>query len=276
MRTSSSDNSVSSAQADTANRKLSEKLKDITKIKFNIPTKFLNPMRNSADETNIKSGDQQAEQDETDQFHLEALDRTALRESDDLFQDCSLFMQSADHTLQLSQKVNSNRPLLVLSSSLNKWRAKGKGTKLYGQYEALLGRFDITEKQLKDFTDRSLNECASLMIQASHLRSRLTACVAFNSAAVDVIKPKVESARNHIAELEDYKKQVEMMLIFHDEVKKLKDNQVEPYIPWALRAAMNSTTPQIQCITFNRNLLEKRIANINQVSMNLLTQVLFR
>jgi hypothetical protein len=238
-----------------------------SKLKFNIPTKFLKK-RGPGDETNsnAKFSESQTEQEEeTDQFHLEAIDRTAIRESDELFQDCAHFIQSSDRTIQLAQKANSSRPLMKLSSSLNKWRAKGKGNKLYGQYETLLSRCEETEKNLKEFTDRSLNECASLMIQASYLRSRLYACVQFNEKSVAQIQPKVDEVKKYLEELENYRQQIEIMLAFHDEVKQLKDSQVEPYIPWALRAAMASE-PQIQCITFNTSILEKRTQNINNVS----------
>ena len=239
-------------------KRLSEKLKDMTKIKiFGRSSKHdERSSRQSADSV-----------DDDSAFHLETIDTSPIAESDVFFSDCESFLRTAENTIDFAKRTASSKGKfdpLKMSQKINKWRAKRKGNKLYMDFDSLITRSDQIEKDMKQITDQSLNDCTSLLIQAAHLRSRLRACIEYNTHEVERLKPYVDKTKEYLGEIQSYKHAVELMIIFFDEIAMIKKSQPEPYIPWAMRAVSNPDMAKE--IPIKREVLEKRLLTLHYVS----------
>jgi hypothetical protein len=202
-------------------------------------------------------------------FTATTIDQKAMLDCDALFVDCEQFLTTAREVTQASMNTNQNMRE-KLTNKFQKWRAKRKGNKLFTQYEGLVARLDGAENNIKTFTDRSLTDASSLMIQALHLKSRLSSCIDFNKKKLLQENPYLESAKEHFTKLYTEKAAVNEMIVFYDEVMNCKLSQKEAYVPWAMRqaAATNNVPPSknpLLLMTIKRESLEKRIVKLQKV-----------
>lgn len=201
-------------------------------------------------------------------FTATTIDQKAMLDCDALFVDCEQFLTTAREVTQTSMNTNQNMRE-KLTNKFQKWRAKRKGNKLFAQYEGLVARLDGSENSIKTFTDRSLTDASSLMIQALHLKSRLSSCIDFNKKKLLQENPYLESAKEHLTKLYTEKATVNEMIVFYDEVMNCKLSQKEAYVPWAMRQAANANNlppPKnpLLLMTVKRESLEKRIVQLQK------------
>jgi hypothetical protein len=210
------------------------------------------------------------------------IDQKALMDCEHLFNDCESFLTTAKEVVEMSkstQDVSSGGSSSLSSSShrfksmliaakFTKWRTKRKGNKLSQDYEQLIGKSESCEKNLKIFTDKLLNDSSSLMLQALHLKSRLTACMTYNKEEVAKMKPRMEATKEYLKEVMAEKHQLLDMLTFFDEIihaKGLQQKQ-DAYIPWAVRNTEGANHPLIlSAAMLNRDEIQGRIKKVEKV-----------
>eukprot|EP01038_Epipyxis_sp_PR26KG_P010108 gene10108-13584_t len=153
----------------------------------------------------------------------------------------SIEHQSQDRTNSGSSNAMMNNlkmSTLNLASSINKWRAKRKGNKLFSLFDSIVTKLDETELHLKHITEDSLHSSTALVLQSLHVKSRLISCIDFNKNEIKKYKPILEETSTILDQIKKYERSLESMLIFFDEVEKQSKAQTEVgehYVPWALR-----------------------------------------
>jgi hypothetical protein len=207
------------------------------------------------------------------------IDQKALVDCENLFNDCEAFLTTAKEVVEISKSSHetsigaSTSSSQRLKSMLNaakftKWRTKRKGNKLSQDYEQLIGKSENCEKNLKIFTDKLLNDSSSLMLQALHLKSRLTACMTYNKEEVAKMKPKMDGTKEYLKEVMVEKHQLLDMLTFFDEIIYAKGLQQkhDAYIPWAVRNTEGVNHPLIlSAAMLNRDEIQGRIKKVEKV-----------
>lgn len=211
-------------------------------------------------------------------------DRVVLQTCDELFKDCDEFVQMATTTINLSRGSDGSAKKLVpvkLSSALNKWRAKRQGTQLFGSYDSLMARVQMSEIDLHNQTDRALRDNSSFVVQSNYIKQRLKACIAHNSEQVAINGPRVAEAALLLDNLSQQERSLQSMLDFFVEVDRLKqakaDADANEYIPWALRsvmaAASSPNSPPTSPTSNNNSMqptlkqssIEKRLRKVHKV-----------
>lgn len=182
---------------------------------------------------------------------------------EELLFDCEEFLSVVSKIGKAASKVNTTKRKfqIPMSNSINKWRVKKKGHKVFVEYDGLLARGVAAEQDLKKLIDESLNDCSSLILQSEHMQPRLFACIKYNEEKLESLQPIVHDSRSLLEDLKKERKVVSCMVDFYDEVSRLKANQVIPYIPWELRAV----EPAVVEVPLKRVVLERRMGKLSQV-----------
>jgi hypothetical protein len=216
-----------------------------------------------------KPAPQSATKEITGALSVAMIDTKATVDCELLFADTETFLLEAKKTIDSAQAAASNDSTFrkfLSGASLQKWRNKRKGNKLFSQYEILLQRSESCEKELKIHTDKLLNDSSSLYIQALHMKARLTACIEYNRKETERIKPLMDKTKDYLREYVTEKQKVHEMLVFYDEVTNVKMASRDTYIPWAIKYSDSKNPMLMAAGMLNREYLEKRIKKIEKVS----------
>lgn len=217
---------------DPQSEKLSSKLKNMVKM-FPVATSML---KKDVHHTGKKKSDSE----DYGSFDINGLNHKPIEECDHLFEDCNNFLKLAKETIQFATQTGTPSKLAAvlgggLGGRINKWRAKRKGNHLFNLFENLQERIDVTESQLKTLSDDSQRNSSSLILQSLHLKVRLKACIDYNKAISDELKPIIVEATTLHDHFLHSEHAVHSMITFYDELQTITNNQ--PYIPWAMRGA---------------------------------------
>eukprot|EP01031_Cornospumella_fuschlensis_P040802 gene40801-49762_t len=182
-----------------------------------------------------------------------------IHRADDLLQDCEKFLQSAEQIVRAARQTQQNDKRskfdpLRMANSLTKWRVKKRGGKVFQEHEALLARLSGGEKEVKMLIDSSLQDCATLGSQSEYILQRLAACVAHNERVIASLAPGLQEVKILRGALQKERDSVACMLVFFDEVARIKEHEVVPYVPWAQRVA----EPTITVLPLRRERLARR------------------
>jgi hypothetical protein len=197
------------------------------------------------------------------------IDQKATHDCELLFVDTENFLQEARHTIENAKAAQANESRfrkIFNAARLQKWRAKRKGNKLYSEYEVLLQRSEACEKELKAHTDKLVSDSSSLMLQALHMKARLTSCMEYNKKEIDRIKPLMDKTKDALREFVTEKQRIHEMLVFYDEINNAKLAARETYIPWAVKFANCTNEVILSSSMLNRDFIEKRQKKLEKVS----------
>jgi succinylglutamate desuccinylase len=230
--------------------------------------KFLNNRSNSESSKKIE--------EEIAAFDIKELDQKPFIDCDALLRECENFIELAKRTIAFTKDVHTPNNIKVISiqpvAALNKWRAKRKGNELLNIYEALVHRLDLSEKKMNLIAEKALNHSSSLVLQSLHLKLRLVACIEYNKNELNNIEPLIFAVTSISETLNKNEKCLHSMLIFFDEVERLRKNQQEVYVPWAIRASF-SLTPTYGSnntsskSTMSRTTISKRFKKVQKVDL---------
>lgn len=188
------------------------------------------------------------DQDFVRKFDISELDQRPFIDCDTLFTECESLLKTAQKTIEFAQKNTSPAKSNVVGlKKLNKWRAKRKGHKLFQVFDALHIRIDQSESELNGINKLSTDETTTLVTQSIHLNARLQSCIDFNRNAIETSQPSIEKGQHFLDELKATEKSIEAMIEFYDALADLKLNQVQPYIPWALRQTQQKQESEGTC-----------------------------
>ncbi|RYG62622.1 hypothetical protein EON64_17515, partial [archaeon] len=182
-----------------------------------------------------------------------------IHHADDLLHDCEKFLQTADQILHAARQTQQNDKRskfdpLRMTNALTKWRVKKRGGKVFQEHEALQMRLSGGEREVKALIDSSLQDCATLGAQSEYILQRLAACIAHNERVIASLSPGLQEVKILKDTLKKEREAVTCMLTFLDEVARLKQHEVVPYVPWAQRVA----EPTIPVLPLRREGLERR------------------
>jgi hypothetical protein len=172
---------------------------------------------------------------ENSSFNLEKIDRKIFDKCDEINIEIEQFFKLSQNTIELAKKMKTNSSI-IKSIGINNWRVKRKGNKLFQMHETLKANIDSITAELKVRTEQTLEEVSTLLVQSSHLKLRLCACIDYNTREVNEKQPVLIAARGLFSSVSNYEMYLRTMLRFYDEVSDQKAYEMPEYIPWALRA----------------------------------------
>jgi len=110
-----------------------------------------------------------------------------------------------------------------------------RDTALCQTFETLKARLLEAETAFTKQTDKAIDSQLALMTQATHMRPRIEACKRYNEESCQEQKANIDKATLLVSDLSAAVKQVQEAIVYLDEVALQKENQLEPYVPWAQR-----------------------------------------
>lgn len=237
--------------------------------KVGVLDKIIQPFANLSVTGFGRPNQAQASKEITGSLTVARIDQKAIHDCEIFFVDGDAFLQLAKETIELARQSNqtdSRIKRFFAATTITRWRAKRKGNKLYSQYEELITRSETCEKNLKLYTEKVVNDSSSLMLQALHLKSRLTACIHHNRETALQIRPIIDNTKDYLKLFVDEKHKIQEMLTFYDEITNIKLSQKDTFVPWALRNASNVQHPLLlSAAMFNRDSIETRLHKLIKV-----------